>query len=60
MNKDYSEQSKLLSKLIEIEENLETVGHQLKETQMYLLKVAEYQANLARKVSSWPYIPVEK
>jgi hypothetical protein len=60
MNKDYSEQLKLQSKLVELEENLELVGHQLKETQMYLLKVAEYQANLAKKVSSWPYIAVEK
>jgi len=51
---------KLQSKLVELEENLELVGHQLKETQMYLLKVAEYQANLAKKVSSWPYISVEK
>jgi hypothetical protein len=60
MNKDYSEQLKLQSKLVELEENLELVAHQLKETQMYLLKVAEYQANLAKKVSSWPYIAVEK
>jgi hypothetical protein len=60
MNKDYSEQLKLQSKLVELEENLELVGQQLKETQMYLLKVAEYQANLAKKVSSWPYIAVEK
>ena len=53
------------NRLIEIEksisllqEGLMTVSEQMRDTQRYLIKVAHNQAELAKRISHWPYIPV--
>jgi len=53
------------SRLIEIEKNISllqeglmTVSEQMRDTQRYLIKVAHNQAELAKRISHWPYIPV--
>jgi hypothetical protein len=35
-----------------------TVSEQIRDTQRYLIKVAHNQAEIAKRISSWPYIPV--
>jgi hypothetical protein len=37
---------------------LEQTIHSLKETQRYLMKLAYTQADLTKKVSTWPFITV--
>jgi hypothetical protein len=53
------------NRLIEIEKNISllqeglmTVSEQMRDTQRYLIKVAHNQAELAKRISHWPYIPV--
>lgn len=53
------------SRIIELEknltimhENLMTVADQIKDTQMYLVKLAKNQAEISKRVSQWPYIAV--
>lgn len=41
-----------------LQESLMTVSEQLRDTQRYLIKVAHNQAEIAKRISSWPYIPV--
>lgn len=41
-----------------IQENITTLSEQIRETQRYLIKMAHNQSELAKRVSSWPYIPV--
>ena len=59
MNNDYNEQLNLQSKLAELEDTLGMVCEQLRQTQRHMIKIAEYQANLAKKISNWPYVAVE-
>ena len=53
------------ARLIELEKNLTimhenvmTVSEQIKETQMFLIKLAKNQAEITKRVSQWPYIAV--
>ena len=46
--------------LIVIQENLQTLFEQLKETQKYIIRLAHNQAHITKRISSWPYIAVEK
>jgi len=53
------------NRIIELEKNLSvmhenvmTVADQIKETQMFLIKLAKNQAELSKRVSQWPYIAV--
>ena len=46
--------------LIVIQENLTTLFEQIKETQKYIIKLAHNQAHMTKRISSWPYIAVEK
>jgi len=55
------------SKIIEIEKNIcvlqdnvMEIAEQLKETQRYLMMLAKNQAEITKRISNWPYIPVEK
>jgi hypothetical protein len=41
-----------------LQEGLMTVSEQIRDTQRYLIKVAHNQAEIAKRISSWPYIPV--
>lgn len=54
-----------IQKIVDIEknlcimqENITTLSEQIRETQRYLIKMAHNQSELAKRVSSWPYIPV--
>lgn len=35
-----------------------TVSEQLKETQRFLIKIAHSQSEVAKRVSTWPFVPV--
>lgn len=54
-----------IQKIVDIEkslcimqENITTLSEQIRETQRYLIKMAHNQSELAKRVSTWPYIPV--
>ena len=53
------------NRIIELEKNLSvmhenvmTVAEQIKETQMFLIKLAKNQAEMSKRLSQWPYIAV--
>lgn len=46
--------------MIVIQENLTTLFEQIKETQKYIIRLAHNQAHMTKRISSWPYIAVEK
>lgn len=46
--------------MIIIQENLTTLFEQIKETQKYIIRLAHNQAHMTKRISSWPYIAVEK
>lgn len=39
-------------------ENVLTLADQIKETQMFLVKLAKNQAEITKRINQWPYIPV--
>ena len=39
-------------------ENVMTIAEQIKETQMFLIKLAKNQAEISKRLSQWPYIAV--
>lgn len=39
-------------------ENILTVSEQLKETQVFLVRLAKNQAEISKRLSSWPFIAV--
>ncbi len=41
-------------------ENIMTVSEQIKETQMFLIKLAKNQADITKRISSWPFISVTR
>jgi hypothetical protein len=43
-----------------IQDNMQTLFEQVKETQKYIIKLAHNQAHMTKRISSWPYIAVEK
>lgn len=53
------------SRIIELEkhisvmhENIVQLSEQIKETQRFLIKMAQNQAEITKRVSLWPYIAV--
>jgi septal ring factor EnvC (AmiA/AmiB activator) len=62
----YEEQLDLTkNRIVELEKNLSvmhenimTVAEQIKETQMFLIKLAKNQAEMSKRLSQWPYIDV--
>ena len=45
-------------KLFVMHENIIAVADQVKETQMFLIKLAKNQAEISKRVSQWPFIAV--
>jgi hypothetical protein len=45
-------------KLFVMHDNIITVADQVKETQMFLIKLAKNQAEISKRVSQWPFIAV--
>ena len=41
-----------------LQENVTTVAEQIKETQMFLIKLAKNQAEMSKRITQWPYIAV--
>lgn len=41
-----------------LQENVMTVSEQIRDTQRYLIKVAHNQAEIAKRISAWPFIAV--
>ena len=38
--------------------NIITVSEQIKETQLYLIKLAKNQSDITKRVTQWPYLVV--
>lgn len=43
-----------------LQENISALSEHLKETQKFLMKLAHNQAEVTKRISSWPYIAVAK
>lgn len=43
-----------------LQDNVYTVADQLKETQRFLVKLAHGQSDIAKRVSTWPFIAVDR
>jgi len=43
-----------------VQDNIFTIADQLKETQKYLVKLAQNQSEITKRVTHWPFIAVEK
>ena len=41
-----------------MQENITNLSEHVKQTQQYLMKLAHHQADIAKKLSSWPFIAV--
>jgi len=39
-------------------ENVVTISEQIKELQIFIIKLAKNQAELSKRISQWPYIAV--
>ena len=46
--------------LAEIQNNIYVLNDQLRETQRYIIRLAKNQAEISKRLSSWPFIAVEK
>ena len=42
-----------------LQENVSTVSDHLRETQRYLIKLAHTQSEMAKRLSTWPFIAVD-
>ena len=67
MEQSNDEQELLESKLRNLETHMMVMRHDMeimsetiKETQRYLINMAHTQNAIAKRISQWPYIPVEK
>lgn len=66
MIESYEEQlDQTKARLVELEKNLLimqgdiiTMTEQIKETQYYIIKLVKNQADITKRLSSWPYIAV--
>lgn len=65
MKEYYEELDLSKNRIIEMEknmavmqENLLTIADQIKETQVFLIKLAKNQGEISKRVSMWPYIAV--
>jgi len=43
-----------------MQENISAVSDHIRETQRYLIKLAHHQSEIAKRLSSWPFIAVTK
>jgi hypothetical protein len=50
--------TELEKNLAVMHENVLTVADQVKETQMFLIKLAKNQAEISKRISQWPYITI--
>lgn len=60
LNTTKSRITELEKDIIVLQENLLTVTDQLKETQRFLIKLVHNQSEIARRVSSWPFLTVNE
>lgn len=44
--------------MTQIQENQMILSHQVKEAQMFIIKLAKNQSEITKRVSQWPYIAV--
>ncbi len=44
--------------LLIVNENVTTLAEQIKETQLFLLKLAKNQSEITKRINQWPYIAV--
>lgn len=51
--------TELEKEIVILQENLFTTIEQLKETQRFLIKLAHSQSEVAKRLSSWPFIAVK-
>lgn len=43
-----------------MQENITILSESLKETQKYLVKLANNQMELSKRLSAWPYVKIQK
>lgn len=43
-----------------LQDNVTALAEQIRETQRYLIKLAHNQAEITKRLSTWPYIAIEK
>ena len=46
--------------IAEMQHNMYILHDQLKETQKYIIRLAKNQAEISKRLSSWPFIAIEK
>lgn len=51
--------TELEKEIVILQENLYNTIEQLKETQRFLIKLAHSQSEIAKRLSSWPFITVK-
>lgn len=42
-----------------IQDNITMLSEQIRETQRYLIKLAHNQAELTKRISSWPFLTID-
>lgn len=42
-----------------LQDNITHVSEHIRETQKYLIKLAHHQSEIAKRISSWPFIAVD-
>jgi len=42
-----------------LQENVTELSRHIKETQQYLVKLAHHQSDIAKRLSTWPFLAVD-
>lgn len=50
--------AQLETEMVRLEENITVLSEQLNDIKRYLIKMAHNQAEIAKRLSAWPYIAV--
>lgn len=50
--------AELEKNIIIMQENLTSIAYQIKETQVFLIKLAKNQSEISKRVTQWPFIAV--
>lgn len=50
----------LEKQVVLLQDSVYNMSEQIKDTQRYLIKLAHNQSEIAKHVSSWPFVAVEK
>lgn len=51
--------AELENHIVDMQENITALTMQLKETQHFLIKLAKNQSEITKRVTKWPFIPID-